>query len=114
MGLGLESAIAGCVCSFKVIVKDKAGNKRAKGGDIVVARLVDRLTGQIAAEGHIVDNTDGTYYCSYVPTRFEAECCLRVTVNGTRLADSPFWPQFVPGPWPVAAARRAALACTTA
>ena len=97
-GPGLEEAIAGSVCSFTVLVKDKAGNKRVRGGDIVVARLVEPKSGRIVAEGHVVDNTDGSYYCSYVPTRHEPNLVLRVSVNGTRLKGSPFRPQFRAGP----------------
>ena len=97
-GPGLETAAAGSACTFTVLVKDKAGNKRSTGGDIVVARLVERSTGRIAAEGHVVDNTDGSYYCSYVPTRFEGDISLRVTVNGTKIQGSPFRPEFVAGP----------------
>ena len=93
-----NEAVAGSNCSFTVVVKDKDGNKRPAGGDIVVARLVDRASGLIAAQGHVVDNTDGTYYVCYVPTHCGTELSLRVTVNGSRLKESPFRPRFVPGP----------------
>ena len=69
--------------SFTVSVKDKHDTQRPVGGDIIVARLIDRASNRIAAEGHVVDNTDGSYYVSYVPTRCGAELSLRVTVNGT-------------------------------
>ena len=81
-----------------MLVKDKNDKQRPVGGDIVVARLIDRVSNRIAAEGHVVDNTDGSYYVSYVPTRCGAELSLRVTVNGTRLLGSPFRPLFMPGP----------------
>jgi len=97
-GPGLDEAIAGAVCSFTVLVKDKAGNKRVRGGDIVVARLVEPKSGRIAAEGHVTDNTDGSYYCSYVPTKHEPNLVLRVSVNGMRLKGSPFRPVFQAGP----------------
>ena len=48
-GPGLEQATAGSACTFTVVVKDKAGNRRPIGGDIVVARLIDRASGRIAA-----------------------------------------------------------------
>ena len=98
VGLGLEAAVAGSTCSFAVVVKDKTGAQRPAGGDVVVARLIDRDSGRIAAEGHVLDNTDGSYHVSYVPTRCRDELLLRVTVNGQRLRGSPFRPRFVPGP----------------
>ena len=97
-GPGLEAAVAGSTCSFTVLVKDENDKQRPVGGDIVVARLIDRVSNRIAAEGHVVDNTDGSYYVSYVPTRCGAELSLRVTVHGTRLRGSPFRPLFMPGP----------------
>ena len=72
-GPGLEAAVAGSTCSFTVLVKDENDKQRPVGGDIVVARLIDRVSNRIAAEGHVVDNTDGSYYVSYVPTRCAAE-----------------------------------------
>ena len=81
-----------------MLVKDQNDKQRPVGGDIVVARLIDRASNRIAAEGHVVDNTDGSYHVSYVPTRCGPELSLRVTVNGTRLRGSPFRPLFKPGP----------------
>ena len=83
-GPGLEAALVGSTCSFVVVVKDKADTQRPVGGDIVVARLIDRAASRIAAEGHVVDNTDGSYYVSYVPTSCSADLSLRVTVGAYR------------------------------
>ena len=97
-GSGLRAASAGCVASFTVTARDAEGHTRGGGGDVVVVRLLES-DGTVASEGHVVDNTDGTHLCSYVPTAIDgAPRLLHVTVNGQRLQGSPFRPDFQAGP----------------
>ena len=97
-GSGLRAASAGCVASFTVTARDAEGHTRGGGGDGVVVRLLES-DGTVASEGHVVDNTDGTHLCSYVPTAIDgAPRLLHVTVNGQRLQGSPFRPDFQAGP----------------
>ena len=50
-----------------------------------------------STDAHVIDNADGTYTCTYLPTFASANCKVSVTVNGTRLVGSPFPAQVVPG-----------------
>ena len=67
-----------------MLVKDQNDKQRPVGGDIVVARLIDRASNRIAAEGHVVDNTDGSYHVSYVPTRCGPAATASASTCSTR------------------------------
>ena len=60
-----------------------------------MARLT--LDGEIIVHAHILDNTDGTYSCSYVPDRVAQNQLLQVSVNGARARGSPFQPHITAG-----------------
>ena len=49
------------------------------------------------ADAHVIDNTDGTYTCTYLPTLASPNCRVTVTVNGTHVVGSPFPAAVQPG-----------------
>ena len=65
------------------------------GGDVVLVQLTSE--GGPSIDAHVVDNEDGTYTCTYLPTFASANCKVSVSVNGTRIVGSPFPAQVVPG-----------------
>jgi hypothetical protein len=102
-GPGLARAEIGCAASFTVEALDPYDERRRKGGDVVVARLM--LGTEVTVEAFTLDNTDGTYVCSYVPKSVDRRQKLHVTVNGKPVKGSPFRPELTAGPV-------AAKACT--
>jgi len=51
-----------------------------------------------ATDAHVIDNTDGSYTCTYLPTVAHPDCRVTVMVNGTHIVGSPFSAKVVPGP----------------
>ena len=102
-GPGLARAEVGCAASFTVEALDPYGERRRQGGDVVVARLMVGL--DVIVEAVTLDNTDGTFNCTYVPNSTDRRQKLTVTVNGIPVKGSPFRPELTAGPV-------AAKACT--
>ena len=94
-GNGLSGGAAGVVAVVSVRCKDEHNEITTTGGDIVLVQLTS--DGGPDADAHVIDNTDGTYTCTYLPTFASANCKVSVTVNGTSLVGSPFPAQVVPG-----------------
>ena len=104
-GAGLERAEIGCAATFTVEALDPYGERRNLGGDVVVARLM--VGSDVTVEAFSLDNTDGTFTCTYVPKSVDTRQKLAVTVNGIPVRGSPFRPSLTAGPV-------AAKACTAA
>jgi hypothetical protein len=102
-GYGLQAAEVGCAASFTVEALDPYDERRRIGGDVVVARLM--VGSDVTAEAFALDNTDGTFTCTYVPKSIDRRQKLHVTVNGIPVRGSPFRPELTAGPV-------AAKACT--
>ena len=96
-GHGLHGGTAGVVAHLTVKCKDAQGNQRTKGDDVVLVSIQseDGVGGTVDA--HVVDNTDGTYTCTYLPTTATARARVTITVNGTHINGSPFFAQVEPG-----------------
>lgn len=82
---------------FQVQCKDVSGENRTRGGDVVIAKLLPPPAKGQAIDCHVVDNTDGSYTCTYLPIKALRDVDIVITVNGTRLADSPFKASFDAG-----------------
>ena len=95
-GPGLSAAECGCATSFTIESLDSYGERRRGGGDIVVARLV--ISDEVKVQAYGIDNTDGTYTCTYVAESVDRRQKLHVTVNGIPVAGSPFRPELTAGP----------------
>eukprot|EP00004_Rigifila_ramosa_P012615 TRINITY_DN2742_c0_g1_i2.p1 TRINITY_DN2742_c0_g1~~TRINITY_DN2742_c0_g1_i2.p1 ORF type:complete len:1110 (-),score=206.78 TRINITY_DN2742_c0_g1_i2:46-3297(-) len=83
-GTGATSAVAGETAMFKVIARDRVGDRIVVGGDDVVASFEG-----CADNAHVKDNNDGTYSISYNISA-AATYTLAVTINGEAILDSPF------------------------
>ena len=94
-GKGLEGGTAGVCSSVSIVCKDSAGKRLTTGGDVVVVTMKPELGPSVDA--HVVDNTDGTYVCSYLPATASPRCRVAVTVNGAHLPGSPFFATVLPG-----------------
>ena len=68
---------------------------RTKGGDVVLVCMTPE--GGMSADAHVIDNTDGTYTCTYLPVVASPNCKVAVTVNGTHVVGSPFAASVQPG-----------------
>ena len=95
-GQGLTGGVAGVVSVISVRCKDTKGNPRTTGGDVVLVSIKPEHGPK--TDAHVIDNTDGTYTCSYLPNIASANCKVTVTVNGTHVIGSPFSASVVPGP----------------
>jgi hypothetical protein len=95
-GNGLEGGVAGVACVIVVQCRDAQGNKRTTGGDVVLVAI--HPESGPSADAHVIDNTDGTYTCSYLPKIAQPHCKVTVTVNGTHILGSPFAAKVAPGP----------------
>ena len=89
--------------SFTVEALDPYDERRRVGGDVVVARLM--VGSDVTVEACSLDNTDGTFSCTYVPKSVDRRQKLHVTMNGIPVHGSPFRPTLTAGPV-------AAKACT--
>ena len=94
-GNGLSGGAAGVVAVVSVRCRDARNEPRTVGGDVVLVQLTSE--GGPSIDAHVVDNEDGTYTCTYLPTFASANCKVSVSVNGTRIVGSPFPAQVVPG-----------------
>merc|ERR1719271_1785443 len=95
-GSGLERAEIGCAATFTVEALDPYGERRRRGGDVVVARLM--VGSDVTVEAFTLDNTDGTFTCTYVPKSVDRRQKLHVTANGIPVQGSPFRPELTAGP----------------
>jgi len=77
--------------------KDKSGSPLSVGGDVVLVNIKPRDGSGPSVDAHVIDNTDGSYTCTYMPTTASANCHVTITVNGTHIQGSPFYAQVVPG-----------------
>ena len=102
-GPGLAAAEVGCTAVFTVEALDPYDERRRIGGDVVVARLM--VGSDVTVEASALDNTDGTFTCTYVPKSVDRRQKLHVTMNGIPVRGSPFRPELTAGPV-------AARACT--
>ena len=68
---------------------------RTKGGDVVLVSIAPE--GGPSSDAHVIDNTDGTYTCTYLPSIASPNCKVTVTVNGTHVVGSPFPAAVQPG-----------------
>ena len=94
-GNGLSGGVAGVTAVISVRCRDARNEPQTKGGDVVLVSITPE--GGPTTDAHVVDNTDGTYTCTYVPTVASANCRVKVTVNGTHVVGSPFPAQVAPG-----------------
>ena len=94
-GNGLSGGVAGVTAVISVRCRDARNEPQTKGGDVVLVSITPE--GGPTTDAHVVDNTDGTYTCTYVPTIASANCRVKVTVNGTHVVGSPFPAQVAPG-----------------
>jgi hypothetical protein len=97
MGKGLDGGVVGQVAMFLVQCKDAHGENRTSGGDVVVAKLQPPAGRGAPIDCHVIDNSDGSYTCTYLPVKALRNVPIMVTVNGTRLAATPFKASFEPG-----------------
>ena len=95
-GPGLSAAEVGCATSFTVESLDPYGERRREGGDVIVARLM--IGSEVTVQACALDNTDGTFTCTYVPKSVDRRQKLHVTANGIPIQGSPFRPVLNAGP----------------
>lgn len=95
-GNGLAGGIAGVASIISVRCRDERNEPRTHGGDVVLVTIAAQ--GGPTIDAHVIDNTDGTYTCSYLPVYASPFCKVSVTVNGTHLIGSPFDASVRPGP----------------
>jgi hypothetical protein len=95
-GPGLDHATVGCTAMFTVEALDPYDEQRRTGGDVVVARLM--VLDDVTVEAVTLDNTDGTFLCTYVAKSVDRRQKLHVTVNGIPVRGSPFRPVLTAGP----------------
>lgn len=94
-GNGLNGGEAGVSQIVSVRCRDSRNEPMTKGGDVVLVSITPEGGGTIDA--HVVDNTDGSYTCTYMPTVASSACKVKVTVNGTHVVGSPFPATVAPG-----------------
>jgi len=95
-GTGLEGGEVGVAQIIQVQCRDANDNRRTTGGDIVLVSMTPE--GGRSTDAHVIDNIDGTYTCTYLPTVASPNCRIHISVNGTRIVGSPFSAQVTPGP----------------
>ena len=95
-GTGLQGGVAGVVAMVLVRCRDAQDRWCSMGGDIVLVSV--KPNNGPAIDAHVIDNTDGSYTCSYLPTVATQHCKVTVTVNGAHVVGSPFAAQVTPGP----------------
>ena len=86
-GSGLDRAEVGCAATFTVEALDPYSERRRVGGDVVVARLM--VGSDVTVESFTLDNTDGTFTCTYVPKSVDRRQKLHVTANGIPVQGPP-------------------------
>lgn len=59
----------------------------------MLASIAPRNGSGPPVDAHVVDNTDGSYSCSYMPVTASDNCHIAVTVNGMHVNGSPFFAQ---------------------
>ncbi len=96
-GAGLQGGVAGVAAVVMVRTKDARGTARTTGGDVVLVSIQAMDVPGPSAEAHVIDSTDGSYICTYLPTVASANCRVSVMVNGTHINGSPFAAQVAPG-----------------
>lgn len=64
---------------------------------MVVAKLLPPPNKGAPIDCHVIDNSDGSYTCTYLPVKALQHVDIMVSVNGTRLADTPFKASFAAG-----------------
>jgi len=94
-GNGLAGGIAGVSAVVSVRCRDARNEPRTKGGDVVLVYIIPE--GHAPTDAHVIDNTDGTYTCTYLPSVASPNCKVTVTVNGTHVIGSPFPASVQPG-----------------
>jgi hypothetical protein len=94
-GNGLSGGVAGVTAVVSVVCRDARNEKKTQGGDVVTVSMA--AEGGPTTDAHVIDNTDGTYTCTYLPTFASANCRVSVSVNGTHVIGSPFPAQVTPG-----------------
>jgi filamin len=90
-GKGLEIVVAGETGEFTAQAKDSFGNKLVTGGNA----LGVQVGGPADVPVETVDNGDGTYKATYVPTKV-GEYNVAVTFDGQTIPRSPFAVKVVP------------------
>jgi len=81
-GDGLTKAVAGSPSAFVITARDATGAPIGKGGGHFSAVLKDATGGETPVE--IIDNRDGTYNCSYTPTKASktSELVVKLSTKG--------------------------------
>ena len=91
----LEGGQAGVASVMSIHTRDANSQRRTMGGDVITVTLLPQDGAKV--DGHITDNTDGTYSCVVLPQKASPHCTLTVMVNGLRIEGSPFKTQILPG-----------------
>ena len=96
-GTGITGGTAGVACVLSVRCKDRHTVPLTQGGDVVLVSMTPQDGSGPSVDAHVIDNTDGSYTCTYLPVTASQNCRVAVTVNGTHLNGSPYFAQVVPG-----------------
>ena len=96
-GIGLTGGVAGVACVLVVRCKDAQAQQLTCGGDVVLVSIKPQDGSGPSVDAHVIDNTDGTYTCTYLPVTASPDCRVSVTINGMHLNGSPFFAQVLPG-----------------
>jgi len=85
----LETIICGLECVARLQTIDYNGEAQEMGGDPVTAVLTDQ-TGQEVDKVEVVDNENGTYTITFVPSK-PGTHCLRISIFDRPIRDCPLY-----------------------
>ena len=98
IGTGISRSHMGESSVFMIRTKDRFGNDRASGGDVVTATLTQVSTDQVV-HANVTDTEDGSYTVRYALTVTSgAPYLLVVRINGEPVRGAPFLVDVLAGP----------------
>lgn len=96
VGPGLEGGVCGVASVIQIRCRTSGDAPVTMGGDIVNVSITP--VGGNTTHAHVIDNTDGSYTATYLPTIASPNCKVLIQINGTHVVGSPFSAQVTPGP----------------